>query len=136
MENDQLRHRNRGENLVVNHRIEDEANFERNLNGDHNHQRPNVRNQVDNEIWQAAAVANVAGDSLQIRSRKWDKIIDMLLRLPFMFLLDQILLQDMGWNGLNNLHKSNFSSQVNLLEINIELLMKKILKGQILYIIF
>ena len=126
MENDQLRHRNRGENLVVNHRIGDEINFERNQNADHNHQQPNVRNQVDNAIWQAAAVANVAGDSLQIRSRKWDKIIDMLLRLPFMFLLDQILLQDMGWNGLNNLHKSNFSSQVNLLEINIELLMKNV----------
>ena len=119
MENDQLRHRNRGENLVVNHRIGDEVNFERNQNADHNHQRPNVRNQVDNEIWQAAAVANVAGDSLQIRSRKWDKIIDMLLRLPLMFLLDQILLQDMGWNGFNNLRKSNFSSQVNLLESNI-----------------
>ena len=104
--------RNRGDNLVINHRIEDEADFERELGAGQNHHRQNIRNQIDGENWQAAAVANVAGDSLQIRYRKWDKIIDMLLRLPFLFLLDQILLQDMGWNGLNNLHRSNYSAQV------------------------
>ena len=107
-----LGERNREDNLVINHRIEGEADFERELGAGHNHQRQNIRNQIDGENWQAAAVANVAGDSLQIKYRKWDKIIDMLLRLPFLFLLDQILLQDMGWNGLNNLHRSNYSAQV------------------------
>ena len=107
-----LGERNREDNLVINHRIEGEADFERELDAGHNHQRQNIRNRIDGENWQAAAVANVAGDSLQIKYRKWDKIIDMLLRLPFLFLLDQILLQDMGWNGLNNLHRSNYSAQV------------------------
>lgn len=67
---------------------------------------------VAGEIGQAAAVADVVGESLRLRSRQWDKYVDMLLRLPFLFLLDQILLQDMGWNGINNLTNSNYSSQV------------------------
>ena len=104
--------RNRGDNLVINHRIDGEVDFERELDAGQNHHRHNIRNQIDGENWQAAAVANVAGDSLQIKYRKWDKIIDMLLRLPFLFLLDQILLQDMGWNGFSNLHRSNYSAQV------------------------
>ena len=74
-------------------------------------QERNMRGNMDGEAWQAAAVANVVGESLQLRSRKWDKYVDMLLRLPFLFLLDQILLRDMGWNGLDYL-KANYSSQV------------------------
>ena len=80
-------------------------------------QERNMRGNMDGEAWQAAAVANVVGESLQLRSRKWDKYVDMLLRLPFLFLLDQILLRDMGWNGLDYL-KANYTSQVTSVNCN------------------
>ena len=118
MANEQIHERNRGDNLVINHRVDDEADLEGDIGPGPIPRRPNMRNHIDGDNWQAAAVANVAGESLQIRSRKWDKIVDMLLRLPFLFLLDQILLQDMGWNGLINLHKGNFSAQVTVLALS------------------
>ena len=114
MANEEIQERNRDDNFVLNHRVDDEADFEGDIVQGPIPHRPNIRNHIGGENWQAAAVANVAGESLQIRSRKWDKIVDMLLRLPFLFLLDQILLQDMGWNGLNNVHKGNYSSQVRI----------------------
>ena len=67
---------------------------------------------VADVVGQAAVVANVVSESLRLRSRKWDKYMDMILRLPFLFLLDQILLQDMGWNGIYNHTSRNFTSQV------------------------
>ena len=99
------------EENVINHRIgDDEIDTDEDIEENQLPRRRNVRAQFE-EGWQAAAVANVVGDSLRLRSRKWDKYIDMLLRLPFLFLLDQILLKDMGWNGLNNLVRNNATSQ-------------------------
>ena len=99
------------EENVINHRIgDDEIDTDDDIEENQLPRRRNVRAQFE-EGWQAAAVANVVGDSLRLRSRKWDKYIDMLLRLPFLFLLDQILLKDMGWNGLNNLVRNNATSQ-------------------------
>ena len=98
------------EENVINHRIgDDEIDTDEDIEENQLPRRRNVRAQFE-EGWQAAAVANVVGDSLRLRSRKWDKYIDMLLRLPFLFLLDQILLKDMGWNGLNNLVRNNGKS--------------------------
>ena len=108
---DPVQARNLDENIVLNHRVDDD---ERESDDDIREvlpQRRNIRGNVDGEVWQAAAVANAVGESLQLRSRKWDKYVDMLLRLPFLFLLDQILLQDMGWNGLHNI-KANYTSKV------------------------
>ena len=101
------------ENLVVNLVVgDDEVDSDEEIIGGNLPQRRHIgRNNLDGEAWQAAAVANVAGESLRLRSRRWEKYVDMLLRLPFLYLLDQILLQDMGWNGFKNHTKNNFTSQ-------------------------
>ena len=101
-------------NNFVNHRESDDVESdEEMLEEAHLPRRRHVAGaHVAGEVGQAAAVADVVGESLRVRSRQWDKYVDMLLRLPFLFLLDQILLQDMGWNGINNLTNSNYTSQV------------------------
>ena len=107
--------RNLNENFI-NDRESDEVDSEEDMVEEaHLPRRRHVaRANVAGEVGQAAAVADVVGESLRLRSRQWDKYVDMLLRLPFLFLLDQILLQDMGWNGINNHTNSNYTAQVHL----------------------
>lgn len=54
---------------------------------------------------------NVVDDLLPLRSLRQNVYVDMLLRLPFLFLLDHILLNDMGWYGFNNLIRNSFQAQ-------------------------
>ena len=64
------------------------------------------------EIRQAAP--EVVDESNRVRFRlQWDKYLDMLLRLPLLFLMDQILLQDMG---INYFTRSNYTSQALKME--------------------
>ena len=67
----------------------------------------NVGEEAAGQIPQLPLLA--AGGINGWRPRQYDKYIDILLRLPLLFLMDQILLQDMGIHYFN---KGNNSSQV------------------------